>query len=106
MQAVRAAFKLAAPALYEAAVGVEHQPSLVVKAALADGVFDEYAALGIHRHPVRVAKAKAVGKFAPIVDNLVGMVARADGWSGRAALVTRANGKRRGGCDRSRPGGF
>src|SRR5262245_23307229 len=106
MQPVRAAFKLAAPASHEAAVIVEYQHSLVIKAALAHGVFDEYAALAIHRHAVRIAKAKAVRKLAPIVDNLVSIFAYADDRSGRATLVTPANGERRGDGDRSTPGGF
>src|SRR5262245_2105887 len=106
MQPVRAAFKFAAPAPDEAAVSVEYQHSLVIKAALADGVFDEYAVLGIFRHAVRIAKAKAVRKLAPIVDNLVSMLARADDRSGRATLVTRANGERRGGCERTGRDGF
>src|SRR5262245_5795445 len=107
MQPVRAAFKLAAPALNEPAVSVEHQDSVVTKAALADGVFDEYSALRIFRHSVLIAKTKAIRKFAPIVDNLVSILARANDRSRRSTLITRTNGeRRRGGCDRSTPGDF
>src|SRR5439155_9042349 len=106
MQPMRAAFKLTAPAPDEPAVSVEHLHSVVAKAALTDGVFDEDTALGIDGHAVGIAKAKADRKLAPIVDNLVSIFARADDWPGGAALVTRANGERRGGCDRSSSGGF